>query len=744
MKLVVLQLFCLAPLLGIATPAAADEGVDFFEKRIRPLLSSKCYQCHSAANDKMKGGLALDHRDGVLKGGVSGPAIIPGSPTNSLLIRAVSHTDPKLQMPSEEEKLSDAEIADLKTWIAMNAPDPRDAPAGASAVAATIDWDKAREHWSFRPLEKPDVPASSHDNPIDAFLFATMQNAGVPIAAPADRATWIRRVSYSLTGLPPNVRDLNAFVDDPRSDEEARQAVIQQLLSSEHYGVHWARHWLDVVRFGETSGAPGQWPIAEAWKYRDYIVDAFDADKPYPEFIREQLAGDLLGSDSAAQHREQLIATGYLAIARRFENKAIMHHLMLEDVIDNLGQAFLGLSLACARCHDHKFDPIPTADYYALYGIFRSTRFPYPGKEHSKSPAGLTVIGDDPKSREIADLYAELAKLNDHNSESYHLGQRFRDEIEALQATRPRTAEQEARLAELTEIRTKAGSDRKAARSKTDAIRKKFPDDGGVDAIFAVSDCEPVNARIQRRGEVYNEADEVPRGFLQLLDHARLPTESEGSGRQELADWIASEQNPLTSRVIVNRVWHWHFSRGLVTTPNDFGTRGAEPTNQQLLDFLAVWFVENGWSFKKLHELILSSNAYALSAENDTAHGIDPENKLYARFPRRRLTAEEMRDSLLFVSGQMSQKLGGDHGSFVAPVARRGYSQGSPWRPKHPEIETKRSLYLFHHRSLPHPVLALFDGADATVSTAERGESNTALQGLFFLNSPFFHECADK
>ena len=733
-------------ILSILNFAKADEGLDFFENKIRPLLSKHCYQCHSAAKGKMKSGLALDYRDGLLKGGESGPVITPGVPTKSLLLDAVRHTNPKLMMPSEEDKLSDREIADLEKWIEMGAPDPREAPANAKGLPEhhKLDLEKAREHWSLKPIQRPKIPESKYTNPIDAFVFSVMERKGIEPAKPADRATWLRRVSYSATGLPPSVKELNDFEADQQSDAEARREVVERLLSSKHYGVHWGRHWLDVVRFGETSGAPGQWPIEDAWRYRDYVVDAFNEDKPFPQFVREQLAGDLMVSQNNDQKREYLIATGYLALARRFENKSIMYHLMLEDVIDNLGQTFLGLTLACARCHDHKFDPVPTADYYSLYGIFRSTRFPYAGKEHFKAPAGITVLGDDQESQKVAALYKKLLDGIEQSAEGYHLRQSLRAEVDALKAINPRNEKQEQRLKELTDESNKGNNIRQEAKKMAEDLRKKIPDNSKFDTIYAVQEGKPRNARIQRRGEPYNQGDEVPRGFLSVLDHATLPEELETSGRLELANWIASNKNPLTARVLVNRIWLWNFGRGLVTTPNDFGTRGAEPTHPELLDYLASWFMENGWSIKKLNQLILTSESYALSAENEPAIEKDPANELYTRFSRRCLRAEELRDSLLFVSGQLNQTLGGSHGSFVIPVSKRSYSQGSPWRPKHPEIENKRSLYLFHHRSIPNPVLAIFDGADSTVSTPARTESNTALQGLFFLNSPLFHHCANK
>ena len=729
--------------LLIPFSAHADEGLDFFEKRIRPLLVKHCVQCHSAAEGKTEGGLALDHKGGWQEGGHSGPALVPGFVAKSLLVKAVSHTDPKLQMPKDREKLSEAEIRDLEKWIAMGAPDPRESPKVAKPTKTTIDWDAARKHWAFKPLAKPEVPKAGKANLVDAFLFDAMQKKGLEPAGQVDRATWLRRITYTLTGLPPTLKDIGLFLADKSPEPEAREKVIDRLLASNQYGVHWARHWLDVVRFGETSGAPGQWPIADAWKYRDYVVDAFNSDKPYPEFVREQLAGDLLGPDDNMDLRENLIATGYLAIARRFENKSVFHHLVIEDILDNMGQTFLGLSLACARCHDHKFDPVPTADYYALYGIFRSTEYPFPGKEHSKSPAGITVLGDDEKSKEIRALYKKLGDMSIRTADAFYDSYSVRVEHDLLRAKQKRSPAEEERFQKLKATRDKASSTIKKLKSETDKLRQKFPDDSGVDTIYAAWEGKPTNAKIQRRGEPYNQAAEVPRGFLRLLDHAQLPEDVEGSGRKELADWLASPDNALASRVIVNRVWHWHFGRGLVTTPNDFGTRGAKPTHPDLLDYLANWFLENGSSFKKLHRLLLTSEAFALAANSKNSDQ-DPANHLYSRFERRRLTAEEIRDTLLIVSGSLDPKLGGSHGKFVAPVAKRRYSQGSPWRPTYPEVQNQRSLYLFQHRSKPHPFLSIFDGADPGVTTPVRNESSTSLQGLFFLNAPLFHHCANK
>lgn len=696
---------------------AEDTKLDFFEKRVRPLLVKKCLDCHGAA--KAKNGLRLDSRAGWSSGGQRGPAIVPGSPHLSLLLKAVRYTDPKLQMPPDG-KLAEADIAALERWIAEGAMDPREGKS--SKVASTIDFEKERKFWSFQPISKAAVPraldpAWSHE--IDRFIHAKLDPTDL-----TDRSTWLRRVTFSLTGLPPTVRELGVFLKDKRDDDAARAAVIDRLLASRAYGEHFARHWLDLVRYGDTSGAPSDYPLREMWRYRNYVIDSYNADKPYDRFVREQIAGDLLPFGDSKQAAEQITATGYLALAKRFNNSGISKHLVIEDVIDNLGKTYLGLSLGCARCHDHKFDPIPARDYYALYGIFDSTLFPFPGKEHNAMSFGYYLPQDDEDSRMVAKLFGKAERMTRRYAEIGDIRGPMREEIRALEAIRNRSPEQNKLLTELEDKYSDLSKERSEMKSETIKLRKNFPD-SKADLIYAVKDGQPHNARIQRQGDPEKLGDEIARGFLEILGDHELRDTNDSSGRRQLADWLMSSNNPLTARVIVNRVWQWHFGHGLVRTPNDFGHRGAKPTHPELLDWLAHWFRANDWSFKKLNRLLLTSRTYALAHESRS----------------RRLTAEEIRDSLLLVSGQLSTKPVGEHD--LPTIRRLQNSQGRPYRRSFAEVEKHRSLYLFQHRNAPHPFLNIFDGADPSANTPIRGESTTALQGLFFLNSEFFHHCAD-
>ncbi|MGZ4988786.1 MAG: DUF1549 domain-containing protein, partial [Limisphaerales bacterium] len=370
-NVVFVVLFCTTAMLCAAKDKnESDKGIEFFEKKIRPVLVTQCYKCHSAKSVKVKGGLLVDSRDGLLKGGASGPAIVPKQPKKSLLLKAVSYSDADLQMPPKN-KLSAQQIKDLETWIKMGAPDPR------RANVATAPAPLSTNLWSLKPVVKPALPKVRNTDwaksPVDLFILAKLEDKNLTPVDPANKRTLIRRATFDLIGLPPTPEEIDAFLKD--KSPQAFERVVERLLASPHYGERWGRHWLDLVRYADTSGCNSDFPVPSAYRYRNYVIDSFNSDKPYPEFIREQIAGDLLPAKTVEQRNEHIIATGYLAISRRFGSRAQEMHLTLEDTIDNLGKTMLGLSVGCARCHDHKFDPIPTRDYYALYGIFNSTRY---------------------------------------------------------------------------------------------------------------------------------------------------------------------------------------------------------------------------------------------------------------------------------------------------------------------------------------------------------------------------------
>ncbi|MDA0284542.1 MAG: PSD1 and planctomycete cytochrome C domain-containing protein [Planctomycetota bacterium] len=606
-----------------------EDQLAFFEKRIRPLLVSKCYECHSQEADEVAGHLLVDSSPTMRRGGDTGPAVMPGDLGKSLLIEAVRYGNKDLQMPPDE-KLSATEIRDLEEWVRMGAPDPR---RNATKIPRrTIDVAKAREFWSFRPVTNPTPPTvRDSDWPlsdIDRFILAELERRNLQPVGVADKRTLIRRATYDLTGLPSSPQDIDAFLADESS--EAFSRVVDRLLDSPQYGERWGRHWMDLVRYADTAGENSDYPIPQAYLYRNYIINSFNADKPYDEFIREQIAGDLLPAANDEERNEQIIATGYIAISRRFGSviKDYPQHLTIEDTIDNIGRVFQGLTLSCSRCHDHKFDPILQADYYALYGIFDSTLYPFPGIELDKKPRDFAALFENGKP--------------------------------------------------------------------------------GKSLAYAVSESRAADAALQVRGEPTKPGEVVPRGFLEVLGGQSLNgEESKQSGRRQLADWLADRNNPLTARVMANRIWQYHFGAGLVTTPSDFGHRGLPPTHPELLDWLATRFMADGWSLKSMHRLMMNSRVYQLDskvagtlrraaaqpkvagtlrraaassgssvsdnsvsyaepAEAATADGtrsvpatltIDPNNHLHWRFNRRRLDAESLRDTLLLLSGELDPSM---------------------------------------------------------------------------------------
>ena len=771
--------------------------------------------------------------------------------------------------------------------------------------------------WSLRPLARVEVPKDGH--PIDAFIQASALSKEQGQTARASRRALVRRASYGLTGLPPDPEMVEAFVADARPAPVAFRDVCEGLLESYHYGEHWGRHWLDVVRYADTAGENSDHPLPHAWRYRNWVIDAFNEDKPYDQFVRDQIAGDLLGQDLPQVERNAaIIATGYLAISRRFGHDIDKRmYLMYEDAIDNLGKAFLGLTISCARCHDHKHDPIAMHDYYALYGVFDSTRFSFPGCEPKQQPRDLIPLAseslvarkkaweerqaaldaelnsaDQPhKSRALKTLAGKCYKvisqgevpegrsaqvtkdpvvLNIRKGEAIQLsisplknhgadttivdfsishasgGKMIRwsvkDHFDDFLSNHPvqaaggaawcflDTGSPDPRVLNWRDA-TVSGHEELSAWTAPDgglpsvlinasdqpvqlwhtlpprtffchpsqrgavAIAWLSPVDGtvtvdltlsdghpgGPDGVgwllehfadtsmarayrelcevsvpraalvaeiaahaatgneltspvaYAVAEGEPKQARIHLRGNHEELGEEVPRQFLAMLGGGELG-DSESSGRRELAERIASADNPLTARVMVNRLWAWHFGRGLVATPNDFGNHGAEPSHPELLDYLAGYLIEHGWSVKALQRHILSSAAYQLAAEDD----VTPNS--FAASARRRLTAEELRDTLLVASGELDRTPGEAHP--FPPEESWSFTQHGPFAA---EYDTKkRSVYVMRKRNRTSRFFALFNGADPNASTAQREATTVPTQALYFMNDPFFHDCAAK
>jgi hypothetical protein len=722
-----------------ATPAPKD--IEFFERKVRPLFVKHCYSCHSAEAKKLRGDLRLDTRAGVRDGGADGPILVPGKPDKSSLVERVKSRDPGRRMPPKGG-LSAAEIADLAAWVKMGASDPR-------TDNTTAKQPPARDLWSLHPVAHPAAPAVKDGkwpvNDIDRFVLAKLEEKKLRPAAPADKRTLIRRASYDLTGLPPTPEEIDAFLKD--ESPTAFATVVDRLLASPAYGERWGRHWMDVIRYADTAGDNSDYPIPQMYRYRNWIIAAFNSDMPYDDFVRRQIAGDLLPAKSDAERLANVVATGYLGNAKRFgsyEDARYPWHLTIEDTIDNLGRTFLGLTINCARCHDHKFDPISAEDYYALYGFFQSTRYPWAGteldnKQHDLvplAPAAQMAAAEKERAAKFAALDARLAQLE-------------KDRKKAEQALAAAEKEKDAgkRKSRVAEANKRVASFKgkvKAARKEREAVgRAPLP----FEMAYAVAEGRNQgkhvvgNARVQIKGEPERLGREVPRRFPTALGGQQLPANIKGSGRRQLADWITDPKNPLTARVMVNRIWQWHLGTGIVRTSSNFGKMGVEPTHPELLDYLATRFMKDGWSVKRLHRLVMLSRAYQMaSGEDDANAAIDVGNDYLWRFPPRRLDAEAIRDTMLVVSGALDRSVGGPHP--FPPASKWNYTQHNPFKAVYDT--NRRSVYLMTQRIQRHPFLALFDGADTNASTAARTTTTTPLQALYLMNNPFVHETARK
>jgi mono/diheme cytochrome c family protein len=740
---VIPALLLAAPLAaGTAVAPPTPEGIEFFEKSVRPVLVAHCSGCHSATAAKVRGGLRVDSLNGLLSGGDSGPAIVVGDPDASLLVKAIRYTDPNTEMPPKG-KLPDDAIKAIEQWVAMGAPHP-DAVAGPAAPVVTngIDIAKGRGFWAYKVPVRTEPPAVKDAawawTPIDRFLLARIEEAGLAPQKDADRRTLIRRLSFDLTGLPPSPEEVDRFVRDPAPD--SYEQLVERLLGSPAFGERWGRHWLDVARYAESSGKESNVVYPHAWRYRDYVIDSFAADKPYDRFLREQLAGDLLPAGDDNQRAEQLIATGYLAIGAKGHNtrgKPQFVADLVDEQVDAIGQGLLATTVACARCHDHKFDPIPQRDYYALAGILMSTDTRYgtyrsQGNDHPSTllelpqaaelPLGPTMPGpvraaaEQARERAAADG-AELADLQRKAREARRPG----SEVKL-------TAQEQAQL---QRARTADGREEAAA-----DLLARFGDDGKATrlnllAMGAAEAGEPRDAKLLARGELSKPGESVPRGFPQVLTPPGTEPVRSGSGRRELAEWIAGESNPLTARVWVNRVWLHLFGQPIVPTPDNFGASGTRPTHPELLDWLAVEFMEDGWSTKQLIRQVVLSHAYRMGSGADPkAIEVDPDNKLVWRMPRRRLEAEAIRDAMLLAAGTLRTER--PEGS---PVA---YMEGSD---RNPAIAAQlggsqpvRSVYLPVLRDHVDEMLDVFDFAEPAYVSGDRDETSVPTQALFMMN----------
>ena len=539
-----------------ASTSLAAEQEEFFEARVRPLLVKRCYECHRR---KSEGGLRLDSRQAMLKGGESGPAIVPGNAEKSLLWKAVAGKHDELEMPPKKP-LNEGEVKVFAKWIAEGAHWPQ----SVSATQATQDEHgisaEERAFWSFQPIRRPNPPqVAGWSHPIDAFVVSKHRQLGLQPAKQLSPRLLIRRLSFDLTGLPPSPAETAKFEEEWNSDpSQAYSTAIEAYLQSQAYGQRWAQHWLDLVRYADTAGDAADFPIPEAYKYRNYVIQSFQEDKPYDQFIREQLAGDLIPVEGDEQQSwNRIIATGYIALSRRIGvSPQGLRHITIEDTLNNLGKTFLGLSVGCARCHDHKFDPIPTADYYALYGIFDSTTYPHVGAEHKPYREDFIYrIGKSESDEVLASYRKKLAPLLKEERAAFERYREFQRKPINIPGYNRDVAWKEVL----------------ALREQIRQIAVTFPD---LETAFAASEGDVNDVHVQQQGDPRSRGPLVRRGFLQVLGGQTVPTDANQSGRLELANWIASADNPLTARVIANRVWHHHFGRGLVASTSDFGVRG--------------------------------------------------------------------------------------------------------------------------------------------------------------------------
>jgi len=702
-------------------PSAAEQTA-FFEQKIRPVLVEHCYECHSAGAKKLKGGLMLDTKQGWEKGGDSGePAIIRGEAAKSLLIRTVLHEEEDLEMPPKKPKLPEAVIADLVAWVQMGAPDPREGVV-AEAKRADKSW------WSLQPLAHPEPPspaglpeAWSH-NPVDRFLFAKMAEKGLSPSPTADRRTLIRRLSYDLTGLPPGAEEVEAFIAD--ADPRAYEKLVDRLLDSPHYGEQWGRHWLDVVRFGESNGFERNFIINNAWPFRDYVIRSFNEDKPFNQFIIEHLAADVI----APGKPEVEIGSAFLTVGpyddvanNDLVAQANIRAATLDDMITATGSAFLGLTINCARCHHHKFDPVPTEDYYRMRAAFE-------GVTHGSRP----IVTDEVRAERAQFTRPYEQKRDALAAQKVGLEKALKDKGAAA------TDQDRADL-------KKVAADLKAATAELEKVALPTVWAG----LFKPYDKPTV---VHRGGDPMKPGDPVLPSSLSVLDKVTKPFELKADApiptrRLELAKWIAADDNPLTARVLVNRVWHYHFGTGIVDTPGDFGFLGSKPTHPELLDWLAKRLHETGWRLKTLHRDILLSQAYRQSsAVRDDAARVDRDARLLWRFPPRRLTAEEIRDTLLSVSGRLNANLGGP-GFRLYEVKADNVSTYIPLEKFGPETY-RRAVYHQNARASVVDLLSDFDLPDNSFAAPRRASTTTPLQALTLLNHSFTidmaHALADR
>ena len=853
-----------------AVAGGSTEQVEFFEKKIRPVLMSNCAPYHN--RDAKIAGLDLTTAEGFRGGGESGPLIDRQNPENSRLLKVVGYEE-KLKMPPTG-KLREDELVDLATWVKMGAPWPASNLSSTPHVAETkvVNGVKSstreftpdeRAYWAFQPVRSVKPPEVSDNNwvrtPVDAFILHKLEGNKLSPAPEADKYTLLRRATLDLTGLPPTEAEMRAFLADQSPGAFAK--VVDRLLASPRYGEKWGRNWLDVARYADSTGNDEDHRYPNAWRYRDYVISSFNNDLPYDQFVREQLAGDLMPAKRPGEvNRQGITATGFLALGPKAiaqQDKKKMLYDVYDEQLDVTTRAFMGLTIACSRCHNHKFDPILTRDYYSIVGIFAGTRsFSDPmafvseslnkplvtKSEYDAWLAAKKAHQEKAKRRqlEIGEIVDEAkermaARQTDRLAEymlaarSVHINKADSKSLAETQGLDPAILEKWVKYlnpdnikqhllvwqnSEAASINQVAGDYQKrflAQLSKWNetlsAWRVKYRQalkdgtelpnkpgfDGGKDRFFdeiyfrkgpfsvtqedtprstpgerkriselkaelenlkkeappepemacAVEDGDVVEQKVFIRGDYHNEGEEAPKAAPAILAEktGALPEVKTGSGRLELAQWLTRPDHPLTARVMVNRIWQWHFGEGIVRTPDNFGKMGERPTHPELLDYLATRFIDSGWSIKSMHRLIMLSNVYRMSSEvSAQALAADQENKLLTRFNRRRLTVEEMRDGVLALSGDLDLTMGGTLQEGTGTDGENDNKRLS----LNPELLTRRTVYLPLRRANLPTLLNLFDFGDATAPSGKRQLTNVATQALFWMNSEFLTEATKK
>lgn len=861
------RLMCFILLLSGISSGYANSEFDFFEKKIRPVLIENCIECHG--EKKQKGGLRLDFKQAWQIGGDSGSAIIPHKPQASLIVKAVEYKEKKLEMPPDG-KLPESVIADIKKWIAQGALDPRDNHSIKLENKNEISIEEGKEFWSFKPVQvtpaQPDDEKGWAYNEVDKYLLQKMESHGVAPVEDTDRASLIRRLYYDLIGLPPTPFQIKSFLENESPD--AYESLVDELLSSSHFGERWGRHWLDVVRFAQSSGGGRTLLFPEAWRYRDYVIEAFNNDKPYDRFISEQLAGDLMDSQSLHEKSGNMVATAFLLLGPtnyELQDKDILEMDIVDEQLDTMGKAFMGMTMGCARCHDHKFDPIPTKDYYALAGIFKNTKsvihdnvsawnvrnLPMDPKlekkakedqqliasldkkikslkakitkiekNHNQIPSNALVFDSEVKGTKIKGSWKESTAIKGFVGSNYIFGGGGETELKSV-TFQPTVKSAETYRIYLTytpssnradkvpvHIRSHNKSSKKIINQQSNGkvstnvdflgefecgpdlpceieITNEGAGDGVIvaDAIFLVPHTDDVkkqiktdlvdqttllkselteleqnlrNARAQAtpymkamvveeeskiqdihvaiRGIVSNKGPLVERGFLQVACGNNTPDISDNSsGRLELARWLTQPEHPLTSRVMVNRIWSWVFGTGIVRSLDNFGAMGEEPSHPELLDYLANRYIELNWSTKQLIKELVTSRAYRLSSQiGNNQKAKDPDNRLFWHVPRKRLDAEAIRDTILHLAENLDLEFGGSNLKAGTKI-EYGYVFES----------NRRSVYMPVFRNTLPEIFETFDFADPNMQNGKRNVSAVAPQALLMMNSPFVHKNAE-